>query len=63
MEHAIKHDIHTIEITTEHPASSYGIPVLVVDGEVVMQIPLTREEREQHLAMIRSYAMSFGKKQ
>ena len=62
MEHIIEHAGHKIEITTEHVLSSYGIPVLVVDGEVVMQIPLTKDEREQHLAMIRSYAMSFEKK-
>jgi hypothetical protein len=63
MEHIIKHGSHTIEITTERSESSYGIPVLVVDGDVVMQIPLTKEEREQHAAIMRSHAMRFFTKQ
>jgi hypothetical protein len=63
MEHMIKHGKHTIEITTEHSSSSYGIPVLVVDGEVVMQIPLTKEEREQHKEMIRAHVMGIATKQ
>jgi D-aminopeptidase len=40
-------------VTAEHPASSYGIPVLVVGGDVVLQVPLTKEEPEQHAAMVR----------
>jgi hypothetical protein len=63
MEHIIKHGHHTIEITTENSASSYGISVLVVDGDVVMQIPLTKEEREHHAAMVRSYVMKFSTEQ
>jgi len=54
MKHIIKHGSHTIEITNDRSESSYGIPVLV-DDKVVMQIPLTKDEREQHAEMIRSY--------
>lgn len=59
MKHVIKHGSHTIEITTDRSESSYGIPVLVVDDEVVMQIPLTKEERDEHTAIIRSHVMRF----
>ena len=30
----IEHDEHTIEVTTVHAASSYGKPVVIVDGEL-----------------------------
>lgn len=43
----------TIEVTAEHPASSYGIPVLVVGGDVVLQVPRTKEEPEQYAALAR----------
>jgi|HubBroStandDraft_6_1064221.scaffolds.fasta_scaffold419472_2 hypothetical protein len=62
MKHVIKHGSHTIEITTDRSDSSYGIPVLVVDDEVVMQIPLTKDERDEHAAIIRSHAMRFDTK-
>jgi hypothetical protein len=39
MKHVIKHSSHTIEITTDRSETSYGIPALVVDDDVVMQIP------------------------
>jgi len=55
MKRIIKHSIHTIEITTEHTWSSYGILALVVDGDYVMQVPLTKEEREHLREMIRFY--------
>ena len=50
----IENDVVEAEITTEHSASSYGMPVLVVDGKAVgfgeiggwQLIEATNEERE-----------------
>ncbi len=38
MQATFEHDGHQITITTEHATSSYGIPVVLVDGEPTVQV-------------------------